>query len=130
MAWKTADGRVEASRLESQLQVLIQGMLGKATLLDLLRHFIVFEKSRKEDADTGIITIQTVKKLAAYHQYYAVNRAVQSTLRAAGFDHASAGAVLPDMAAESPARYTLGLAGSRSLRSWVLPTTNTPSTPP
>lgn len=113
MAWKTANGRVEASRLESQLQVLIQGMLGKATLLDLLRHFIVFEKSRKEDADTGIITIQTVKKLAAYHQYYAVNRAVQSTLRAAGFDHAPAGAVLPDMAAERPARYTLGMAGSQ-----------------
>ncbi|CAK0749800.1 type I restriction enzyme, R subunit [Gammaproteobacteria bacterium] len=85
MAWKTADGKVEASHLVSQLEILIQGMLNKSTLLDLVRHFIVFEKSRKEDQNTGIITIQTVKKLAAYHQYFAVNRAVESTLRASGF---------------------------------------------
>ena len=37
------------------------------------------------DAETGITTITTVKKLAAYHQYYAVNRAVESTLRATGY---------------------------------------------
>jgi type I site-specific deoxyribonuclease, HsdR family len=84
MAWKTADGKVEASPLIGQLETLIKGMLCKSTLLDLIRHFIVFEKAKKEDKDTGIITIQTVKKLAAYHQYYAVNRAVESTLRAAG----------------------------------------------
>jgi type I restriction enzyme R subunit len=54
------------------------------TLLDLLRHFIVFEKSKTEDPKTGVVTIKTVKKLAAYHQYYAVNRAVESTLRATG----------------------------------------------
>lgn len=84
MAWKSADGKAEASHLVSQLEVLINGMLNKATLLDLLRHFIVFEKSKKEDARTGVITISTVKKVAAYHQYYAVNAAVASTLRAAG----------------------------------------------
>jgi type I restriction enzyme, R subunit len=28
---------------------------------------------------------RTVKKLASYHQYYAVNKAVDSTLRASGF---------------------------------------------
>jgi len=85
MAWKTSDGKGEASRLISQLEVLIQGMLNKATLLDLIRHFIVFAKYKKEDKDTGIITIQTIKILAAYHQYYAVNRAVESTLRASGY---------------------------------------------
>ncbi|MCX7107034.1 MAG: type I restriction endonuclease subunit R [Methylococcales bacterium] len=83
MAWKTADGKAEASHLVSQLETLIKGMLNKATLLDLVRHFIVFEKSKKEDPNTGIISIQTVKKVAAYHQYYAVNAAVASTLRAA-----------------------------------------------
>ena len=83
MSWKSADGKAEASHLVSQLEVLINGMLNKATLLDLVRHFIVFEKSRKEDSKTGVITIGTVKKLAAYHQYYAVNAAVVSTLRAA-----------------------------------------------
>ena len=85
MAWKSADGKDEASHLVSQLETLIQGMLNKETLIDLIRHFIVFEKSKKEDAATGITTISTVKKLAAYHQYYAVNRAVESTLRATGF---------------------------------------------
>ena len=84
MAWKTADGKEEASHLVSQLETLIKGMLDKATLLDLIRHFIVFEKSKTEDAKTGVVTIETVKKLAAYHQYYAVNRAVESTLRATG----------------------------------------------
>ncbi|MFD2786212.1 type I restriction endonuclease subunit R [Hymenobacter rubripertinctus] len=84
MAWKSADGLAEASPLVSQLETLIRGMLAPATLLDLLRHFVVFEKSKKEDPQTGVIHITTVKKVAAYHQYYAVNAAVQSTLRAAG----------------------------------------------
>ena len=82
MAWKTADGKVEASPLVSQLETLINGMLNKTTLLDLIRYFVVFEKSKKEDLETGVISISTVKKLAAYHQYYAVNAAVISTLRA------------------------------------------------
>lgn len=69
----------------SQLETLILGMLNKKTLIDLIRHFIVFEKTKKEDPETRIITINTVKKMAAYHQYYAVNRAVESTLRASGF---------------------------------------------
>ncbi len=83
MAWKTSDGKVEASPFIGQLEILIKGMLNKKTMLDLIRHFIVFEKSKKEDKETGIITIQTEKKLAAYHQYHAVNQAVQTTLKAA-----------------------------------------------
>ncbi|MAT42263.1 MAG: DEAD/DEAH box helicase [Anaerolineaceae bacterium] len=85
MAWKTADGQVEASPLIGQLETLIKGLLNPTTLLDLIRHFVVFEKTKKEDPISGQITIHTVKKMAAYHQYYAVNRAVESTLRAAGF---------------------------------------------
>ncbi|MBI5141842.1 MAG: type I restriction endonuclease subunit R [Nitrospirae bacterium] len=100
MAWKTADGRLEASPLISQLETLINGMLNKATLLDLLRHFIVFEKSKKEDPATGVVSIHTVKKLAAYHQYYAVNAAVASTLRAASIAE-------PLMVAEPPRAYGL-----------------------
>ncbi|MDP8201826.1 MAG: type I restriction endonuclease subunit R [Candidatus Tenebribacter burtonii] len=82
MAWKSADGKEEASNLVSQLETLINGMLNKETLLDLIRHFVVFEKSKKEDIKTGISTISTIKKLAAYHQYYAVNKAVVSAIRA------------------------------------------------
>lgn len=105
MAWKSADGKAEASHLVSQLETLIQGMLNKETLIDLIRHFIVFEKSKKEDAATGITTISTVKKIAAYHQYYAVNRAVESTLRATGFTVDNESPVV--MAAESPESYGL-----------------------
>jgi len=113
MAWKTADGRVEASPLIGQLETLIKGMLDKKTLLDLIRHFIVFEKSKKEDKETGIIIIQTVKKIASYHQYYAVNRAVESTLRASGYREtkrvgATGRSPLLEMR-ESPASY--GVAG-------------------
>ena len=99
MAWKSADGRAEASHLVSQLETLINGMLNKATLIDLIRHFIVFEKSSKEDVATGQISISTVKKLAAYHQYYAVNAAVVSTLRAAA---------AANLVAQTPASYGLG----------------------
>ncbi len=98
MVWKSADGKAEASHLVSQLETLILGMLNKATLLDLLRHFIVFEKSKKEDPQTGVISISTVKKLAAYHQYYAVNAAVASTLRAAA---------VADVLRQSPVSYDL-----------------------
>lgn len=84
MAWKSADGKTEASKLIGQLETLIDGMLNKTTLLDLIRHFVVFEKTSKEDAITKQISMSTVKKLAAYHQYYAVNAAVISTLRATG----------------------------------------------
>lgn len=81
MAWKTSDGESEASRLIPQIETLINGMLNPLVLLDLVRSFIVFEKSKKEDKN-GIVTIETVKKLAAYHQYYAVNKAVQRTISA------------------------------------------------
>src|SRR4030066_1313167 len=86
MIWKSADGRTEASRFAPQLETLAKGMLNPTTLLDLVRNFIVFEKSKKEDLKTGITQVETVKKLAAYHQYYAVNKAVENTLKAASAD--------------------------------------------
>jgi len=110
MAWKSADGKEEASNLVSQLETLINGMLNKETLLDLIRHFVVFEKSKKEDTKTGIVSISTVKKLAAYHQYYAVNRAVESALRATGYSLEKETPV--SMAMESPESY--GVAGVKT----------------
>lgn len=88
MSWKTpsgtdtlvsANGGVKTPLPE--IETLIKGMLNPFVLLDLVRCFIVFEKSKKEDKN-GIVTIETVKKLAAYHQYYAVNKAVERTIRA------------------------------------------------
>jgi type I restriction enzyme R subunit len=83
MAWKTSDGKTEASKFAPQLETLIKGMLQPATLLDLVRNFIVFEKSKREDTKTGLTQIQTEKKIAAYHQYYAVNKAIDNTIKAA-----------------------------------------------
>ncbi|AQX49237.1 type I restriction endonuclease subunit R [Elizabethkingia anophelis] len=103
MAWKSHDGNTEASKTTSQLETLTKGMLNPTTLLDLVRHFIVFEKFKKEDSD-GIVTVQTVKKLAAYHQYYAVNRAVESTKRASGFISKTE---LHSMLKEAPESYGL-----------------------
>lgn len=102
MAWKSADGKAEASRLVSQLEILIQGMLNKETLVDLIRSFIVFEKTKIEDVKTKITTIKTVKKVAAYHQYYAVNKAIESTIRATGINRNS-----NDSFCESPVNYGL-----------------------
>lgn len=85
MAWKSIDGKKDESYLISQLETLIKGMLNRKTLLDIIRHFIVFDKSRREDKETGITSIQTVKKLTYYHQYFAVNKAVESALRASGY---------------------------------------------
>lgn len=72
--WKSKDGRTTAETTTPQIEVMFKGMLNKATLLDLIRHFIVFEKSKE----------QTLKKVAAYHQYYAVNKAVITTSTASG----------------------------------------------
>ncbi len=77
--WKTIDGKKESSPHMSQLEVLIKGMLNKTTLLDLIRNFIVFEKDKKTDTKTGIMQVETVKKIAAYHQYHAVNKAIERT---------------------------------------------------
>ena len=85
-AWKTADGLAEADPRVSQLETLIAGLLNPATLLDLIRHFTVFERTAREDLRSGQVAVEKVKKIAAYHQYYAVNRAVASTLRAAGYN--------------------------------------------
>lgn len=89
MEWKTADGKtIIDSKTQPELEPLIKGLFNKKTLLDVIRHFIVFEKNREK----------TVKKIAAYHQYYAVNKAILSTLRASG-NHKSV--------REDPAEYGL-----------------------
>ena len=94
MTWKTADGVREASRFQPQLETTLRGMLRPEVLLDLVRNFIVFQQSRREDPVTGMVQVHTVKKLAAYHQYYAVNKAVQSTIQASGTNGDGRGGVV------------------------------------
>jgi len=82
MTWKTADGQTHASNRISQLEVLVKGMISTDVLVDLALNFIVFERITSENTVTGALQINVVKKMAAYHQYYAVKKAVESTDRA------------------------------------------------
>jgi type I restriction enzyme R subunit len=77
--WRTITGRDDASGL-AELQVVLEGLFEKRRFLDLVRHFIVFEQ-----ADNGKLT----KKMAGYHQFHAVNVALEETLRAAVPAHSS-----------------------------------------
>ncbi|MFA6425534.1 MAG: type I restriction endonuclease subunit R [Phycisphaerae bacterium] len=85
-AWKSVDGVKEDKKTIPQIETLIKGMLKKDVLLDLIKQFIVFEKSQKTDAQTGLSTVVSIKKLAAYHQYFAVNKAVETTIIASDKD--------------------------------------------
>jgi type I restriction enzyme R subunit len=58
------------------LQTLLGGVFAKDRFLCLLLHFTAFE----EDPDTGVVS----KIIAGYHQFHAVNAAVEETLRASG----------------------------------------------
>lgn len=82
-SWKTKDGIKDSSRYEDELSTLINGLCPPKTLLDYIQNFITFEKAKTEDKLTKITKVETQKKIAAYHQYYAVNKAVESTLAAA-----------------------------------------------
>lgn len=76
MPWKSINGKKQEGGL--QLDVLIKGMLNKETLLDLIKYFIVYERAK----DVKENTTKIIKKLAAYHQYNAVNKAYESTIKA------------------------------------------------
>ena len=81
-AWKTVDGEKEGETTTPQLETLIRGMLSKEVLLDLIRNFVVFQKIKHEDIETKQTFIETIKVLAAYHQYWAVRKALVSTRKA------------------------------------------------
>jgi type I restriction enzyme, R subunit len=86
MAWKTVDGAKEDKSTVPQIETLINGMLRPDVLLDLVKQFTVFEKTKKEDLETGLTSVETIKKVAAYHQYHAVKKAVESTKNASRED--------------------------------------------
>ena len=73
LPWRTIGGQELAPATQSQLQVALEGVFAPRRFLDLIRHFIVFE-----DAGGGAL----VKKMAGYHQFHAVNVAVEETVRA------------------------------------------------
>lgn len=81
-AWKTVDGSKEGKVTTPQIETLVKGLLRPSVLLDMARSFTVFQKMKHEDAKTGQTFIETIKIMAAYHQYWAVKKAVVSTREA------------------------------------------------
>jgi type I restriction enzyme R subunit len=81
--WRTIDGKGDAADTALELETLVRGVFEPSRLLDLLQHFVVFE----EDPDTGRIS----KVIAGYHQFHAVNAAVEETVRASGMGTARVG---------------------------------------
>ena len=75
MAWKTKDGDYGNTQ-HAQFDTFFEGLFGKARFLDILRNFICFNVDGQD----------TFKVLAAYHQYFAVRKAIESTRRAAATD--------------------------------------------
>lgn len=67
MEWKTKDGSYENTQY-AQFDTFIEGMFDKARLLDIIKNFICFSGD--------------AKILGAYHQYFAVRKAVASTANA------------------------------------------------
>ena len=92
--WRTISGEGDAPAGLSELQVVLQGVFDKRRFLDLVRYFIVFE-----DHGGG----KLVKKMAGYHQFHAVNVAVEETLRAAAVAAGESGQI-----AEARGRYEVG----------------------
>jgi len=72
MPWRTIDGESLAPTASMQLEVLLKGVFERHRFLDYILHFVTFEDDGKEIA----------KKAAAYHQYWAVNKAVECTVEA------------------------------------------------
>lgn len=79
--WKTIDGREVVSNRPA-LEVLIKGVFEPKRFLDLLKNYIVFSDETVTDKSTGQPTRSLVKRIAKYHQYWAVNAAVESTVLA------------------------------------------------
>ena len=76
LEWK-ADKKGNKDNSIMQLPVLLEGMFTKKIFLDLIRHFISFNKNKK----------QVSKIIAGYHQYAAANKAIEETKRAIKKDH-------------------------------------------
>jgi type I restriction enzyme R subunit len=72
--WRTVDGGDVAPPTALQLETLVRGVFDKRRFLDLLRHFVVFEDDGKGRVE---------KKVAGYHQFHAVQVAVERAVSAA-----------------------------------------------
>ena len=84
LAWKSGADKDSTS---FEIETLATHMLAPSVLLDLILNYTVFETQEQKDQKTWQIFTVKLKKTAAYHQYYAVQKAVHATLQAVNGDH-------------------------------------------
>ena len=82
MTWKSKDGEKPEENI-NQIDVLLNGVFKKDRLIDIISNFILFQN--KEEG--------RIKILAGYHQYFAVEKSIKSTLKAIGEHSGKAGVV-------------------------------------
>ncbi len=80
MRWRSIEGNELASDLIPQLETLIKGVFDKKRFLDIVCNFIVFNTTKKDSEE------RTIKIIPAYHQYFATNKALESTIEATSKD--------------------------------------------
>ena len=84
MRWRTIDGvLLDPMGQNQQLQTLIKGVFNKEIFLNYLRYFCLFEDDKT-----------VIKKIAGYHQFHAVQTAVESIIVASAVDGAKKGGVV------------------------------------
>ena len=71
--WRTIEGETEAPVTSLELEIMLRGLFDPTRLLNMMRNFIAFESD-----DKG----RTTKIIAGYHQFHAVNKAVEQMVRA------------------------------------------------
>ncbi len=77
LPWKSVRGEHPSKNMAlPQLQIMLEGMFKKENLLDIIQHFITFNKTKTK----------TEKIIAGYHQFHATNKAVKDTLSAINKD--------------------------------------------
>ena len=76
MEWKTTDGSYETTQF-ADFNTFFEGIFEKNRFIDILKNFITFSND----------SVNKVKIMGAYHQYFAVNKAVKSTIKAIRSDH-------------------------------------------
>lgn len=72
MAWESKNGEQPDGKGINYFSTLLNGMFPKERLVDIIRNFIMFKESEEK----------TIKILAGYHQYFAVNKAITRTYKA------------------------------------------------
>lgn len=82
MTWKSKDGEKPEDNI-NQIDVLLNGVFRKDRLIDIITNFILFQNKEKG----------RIKILAGYHQYFAVDKSIKSTLKALDEHTGKAGVV-------------------------------------